>query len=501
MDYQTYVDAFRLTPGAEKRQREALGAGEPLLSFILVDEGEISGLRRSLQTQSCSRFEVLTEKEEGLPHQRVVQEDSLHRRALAARGKGILFLPRGSRLTPECVYHLGRALLEGGELVFGDEDTLLHGRRQEPLFKPGRGDFTLLSGNYMGRCVALEKNAYRRCGGLQAWSPEALWDMLLRAEEQGIVARHIPLILLSLPKEKSAPAPWPAQRAMYRRGLGGFAEKSGIPGVFALRPAVKKPSLVSMLLPCSGTLFPLKRLLEWVERRSVYPYYEWILLCPDRLHEDTRRYLHALEKNGAARVLLSKASLPVQLNMGAREARGECLLFMEEGCLPRTADFMGWLFAWAMAPGVAAVGGKRELHPGVALLPGGLPGVAPTLIKEGSFWTDRLRSVSCLPAGGTMLRRQVFLSAGGFDEDLTEGGHMEALCLKLGRCVYCPQAVFELEGAAVRNDPLPDTAPYRDIFRPLFIRGDPLFTPQLRYGSLELNLPPRPPEPLQKKNR
>lgn len=157
MDYQTYVEAFRLTPGAEKRQREALGAGEPLLSFILVDEGEISGLRRSLQTQSCSRFEVLTEKEEGLPHQRVVQEDSLHRRALAARSKGILFLPRGSRLTPECVYHLGRALLEGGELVFGDEDTLLHGRRQEPFFKPGRGDFTLLSGNYMGRCVALEK--------------------------------------------------------------------------------------------------------------------------------------------------------------------------------------------------------------------------------------------------------------------------------------------------------------------------------------------------------
>ena len=100
-----------------------------------------------------------------------------------------------------------------------------------------------------------------------------------------------------------------------------------------------------------------------------------------------------------------------------------------------------------------------------------------------------------------MLRRQVFLSAGGFDEELTEGGHMEALCLKLGRCVYCPQAVFELEGAAVQNDPLPDTAPYRDIFRPLFIRGDPLFTPQLRYGSLEMNLPPRPPEPLQKKNR
>ena len=86
MDYQTYVEAFRLTPRAEKRQREALGTGGPLLSFILVDEGETSGLRRSLQAQSCSRFEVLTEKEEGLPHQRVVQEDSLHRRALAARG-------------------------------------------------------------------------------------------------------------------------------------------------------------------------------------------------------------------------------------------------------------------------------------------------------------------------------------------------------------------------------------------------------------------------------
>lgn len=491
-EYTRYLQAFTLTEEAFFRQRREMGEGAPLLSVVIEGVGW-RGLKEALGAQSTLRFEVLTDRPLGLPHERVLAGTSPHERALASKGLGVAFLPFGALPRREWVYHMGRGLLEGGDLLYTDEDT----PEGELIFKPGYGDYSLLCQNILGRSAVMEKTLYARCGGWRNRSWEGWYDFLLRGGELSHKPMHIPLVLLTVPKQEPGEGVWPVEAAMRRRGLFGLAGKGEVPGTVLPRFFLEGQPAVTLLLRARGEIQPLKTLLEWVERRSVYPNFHWALSCPPLRDGSMKAYLKALEQNGAAEVYIEEGTVPACLNRRAAEAKGAYLLCMEEGCLPLTANFMGRLLEWAALPRVGMVGSMLSLEDGRTLLPGTLP-LFPYLAVEkgqGRLWTQVPRQVSCLPLGGTMVKRETFLRAGGLEEG-PERGWMEALSLKLGRqgyaCVYCPQSRFS---AQPKRGGKPKNQGFWDIFGPLLWEGDPLFNPNLGYEDpcLRPALPPLPP--------
>lgn len=477
------------------RQRQELGQGEPFLSIII--EGCWPGLREALENQSCLRFEVLTGAKTGLPRERVLAGVSCCQRGQFARGMGLAFLPEGALPAREWVYHLTKPLLEGADMVYTDEEVITDTGAYEPEFKPGFGFCSLLGRNILGESVAMTMKLYRRCGGLRERTAEGWYDFLLRGAEQAGRIGHIPLVLLSLQKQSLSAEPWPVERALIRQGLRGTVGTGAYSGTFSPRFFGVGMPLVTLLLRASGELYPLKNLLEWVERRSVYFRYEWVISCCEKVAGDMETYLQALERSGAARIYREEGTKALCLNRCARRAKGAYLLFMEEGCLPLTANFTGRLLEWASLPGMGAAGGSHCWRRKTIFLPEGMPGLGAATIPKGenARWTEVVRNVSFLPAGGVMMKKERFWGAGGLEETL-ERGYMEAMTLTMGRrgygAVYCPDARFALCNPPNRQPMEPRC---REIFRSILREGDPLFTPHLCLGNRGLGtyLPPLPP--------
>ena len=144
-------------------------------------------------------------------------------------------------------------------------------------------------------------------------------------------------------------------------------------------------------------------------------------------------------------------------NQGARAAKGEYLVFLNNDTIPQT----GWLSALVdevQAHSDVAVVGSKLLyedgtiqHAGVAfsrefLMPyhmyPGVPADAP--------FVSRRRELQCVTAACMLIRRQAFAQVGGFDEGYKNGFEDVDLCLKLGeknwKIVYQPQStVIHLE--------------------------------------------------------
>lgn len=493
VNYADYRQAFTLTEEAFLRQRQELGRGAPLLSIVM--EECWSGLKEALARQSCLRFEVLTAEIYGLPGERVLPGTTLHERAECARGLGLTFLPEGALPAREWAYHLIKGLLAGADMVYADEEILTDSGAYVPDFKPGFGMHSLLGRNILGRSLAVSRALYHRCGGYREYTPEGWYDFMLRSAESAGRVEHIPLVLLRLREVVPPQQTWPVGQAIARQGLQGVVGTGEISGTFQPRFFVEGMPLVSLLLRASGGLLPLKTLLEWVEKRSVYANFEWVISCPVKVHEEMEAYLQALEKVGAARIFREEGAAAECLNRCARRAKGAYLLIMEEGCLPLTAIFIGRLLEWAMLPKTGVVGGRHCPGQGLTMLPEQLPGRRPVVLtREDWQWTEVVRNVSCLPLGGAMVKKERFWAVGGFEK--VSVGYMEALSLTLGRqgygAVYCPDARFAVS-MPTKSGPLDRRG--EEIFHALLWAGDPLLNPNLSmtHGRLHLALPPLPP--------
>lgn len=515
MEYPAYLEKCSLSKEGEALQRGAAFERAPLLSLILYGEGGEETLSPSLEKQTYGRFEVLTAGPSALPHSRKSRGLYPLSAAREARGDALLFLPVDSRLSPETLYRIARALLEGSDLIYSDEDSWGADRtRTEPQFKPDFSPETLLAYNYIGRAVAVGRELFFACGGLEDCDSAGMYDFILRAAEKARRVTHLPYMLFTFPKEASCGDPRPLEKALRRRGQKGSVLRGLCEGTFTPRFTLKGEPLFSIVVVNRRSAGVLKSTLEAIEQRSLYENYELIVAADGREDGSLPRYLEALEKGKAAKVINAPgASLSALYNLGAKAATGEHLLFLESGCVPLSPDFCQRLLEWTSQNSVGPVGGK-VLYRDALLSCGTVVGLLGKLCcpyfmleeKENDplqkLYTHCCRNVTALPPWCMAIDRSLFASAGGFDETLHTVGFGEELCLRLmrrgRRPVFTPTVRFLAEPSPLSELPAPSQENLMrcmDAFRPLLYHGDPFYNPNLDYGSLipKPALPPRPP--------
>ena len=481
-DYDRFVRLATLTPEAAAAQRRAVFLAAPRFAVVRTEPG--SALEDSLQRQTYTNF-TLTD---------------LSRRVSADY---YLFLPGEARLSPDALFRLARAAGGGRELLYGDEDALVHGRRCHPRFKPDWSPHTLLSHDYLGRGLCVSRSLLLAVGGWPGPDAGRRYAFTLRAAGLADRIVHLPFLLFSLPPEQPCSDPAPLKAALGRDAL---VLPGPCPGTFLPRFAVRGEPLVSVIVSDETGPDALKNTLLAVEQRMQLPRYELVVAASRPLTP----FLRALQDRGVP-VLLWPGESPCALwNAAAQAARGRFLLFLSGGCEPLSPDFGQRLTEWADRPDVGAVGplvldGQgRVLSTGtvVGLLGGlGSSGFGST-VEELRTLCPRLlcpRDVSCLPPWALMIRRDRFLSAGGFDPALSRLGYAEELCLRFRR-----RGLFNLCAPGVRFR-LPALAPLcpdaanlrrcRDAFYPLLRTGDPFYNPNLSMTAPlpQPALPPRPP--------
>ncbi len=182
-----------------------------------------------------------------------------------------------------------------------------------------------------------------------------------------------------------------------------------------------------------------------------------VILVDNHSTDGTAEFLSQL--GGDVRVIRNEENLGFAkaCNQGAKAARGRYLVFLNNDTLP----LEGWLTAMVQEveqhPDVAVVGSKLLYedgtiqHAGVAF---SRVTFSPYHIYRGfpadAHAVNQRRECQCVTGACMLVRREVFESAGGFDEGYRNGFEDVDLCLKIreqgGRIVYQPKSVvYHLE--------------------------------------------------------
>ncbi len=379
----------------------------------------------------------------------------------AAWGDFIVPLTPGDILAPSALWRLAQNAAAPNDVLYSDEDRLINGVRTDPVFRPDYSPELLHDPAGLGGFLA-----WRR--GVERLRPEAgaqaLYDLTLRVAERARRIHHIPHILLHRPPPPAFPL-WEGvlNEHLTRIGDDGRAVVAGPARVRVLRPLPNPPPKVSVLIPTRDGAALLERCVDGLRHGTDYPDMEILIIDNDSAAPDALRLLERLRQTPGVRVLPAPGvfNYAAMNNQAAAEARGEVLALLNNDIAVRAPGWLREMVAHAIRPDIGAVGAKLLYPNGTLQHAGVVTGIGDVAghIHRGAPDTEqlRVRSVAAVTAACVVLKRELFLSVGGFDEAALPVSYNDVdLCLRLRarglRIVFTPDAALDHYESLSRGD-------------------------------------------------
>lgn len=333
-----------------------------------------------------------------------------------ATGEYVAVLEPGDELSPEALPKVAEALdRTGADLLYTDEDEIdVAGRPSDPTFKPPWSPDLLLSTGYIGRLSVFRKEIVEELGGFREGVEGAEeYDLALRLAERTPNIHHLPGVhyhrrrLPQNSRRTSASAPREVvQEALGRQRVKATVEKDFAPNSFRVTRDIPSGLRVSVILPDGGASEEYRRCLE---ENAGYPIHELV----------------AANSEGEAPDAAGYNSFPARaLNLAARRAGGEYLVFLGKRVTPIGPGWLAEMLRQAQRPEVGAVGGKL-LDANKDNIPAGrvlnltqLTGNVEDSNAAGGSYPPLSNHPCNFPASARWMavRREVFEDAGGFDD-------------------------------------------------------------------------------------
>ena len=426
-------------------------------------------------------------------------------RALSmATGEFVGFLDHDDELKPNALFEAVKLLNLRPELdfIYTDEDKREpDGRLVDPFFKPDWSPEYLLSTNYVTHFALYRKALIDRVGRLRGtYDGSQDYDLALRVTELTDRIAHLALPLYTWRKVPGSAAavadakPWAnkagsraLQDAIKRRGLEGQVEAGLWQSSHRVRFKHTDQS-VGIVIPTRDRIDLLQRCVESIEELTTYGNYEIIVVDNDSTDRETLEFLATLK----GRVLPYRGAFNFahMMNVAAREARTDMLLFLNNDTEVITPGWIEALLEFAQQPRIGAVG-ARLLYPSgdpqhEGIIMGICRGTAGN-IDHGDYFSlgQSVLNATAVTAACMMTRSSVFAEMGGFDEGLTVAFNDVDYCLRLReagyRIVYTPYAQLVHHESASRGTlhPPADEAFFRRRWGSPGEFVDPYYNPNL----------------------
>jgi ADP-heptose:LPS heptosyltransferase/GT2 family glycosyltransferase len=497
---------------------------------VAGDAAALAGLAETIESLRWQAYEswraiILTRSEDAAARLAKALEPALQRlgervrirpvqpdRPLAdsiPRADPLITLAPGDRLGEDALLELSlaRALDPRIAFLYSDE------RRIDPadgedkaFFKPDFSPDLLLSTNYIGRLWAASAALLREAGLREGdLATRGEYDAVLRLTEHAAAAPggigHVPKVLCAAaPLHPSRRAATRAlerralRQAMRRRGISGDVLAGPVAGSYRLRRRVAPAGKVSIIIPTNAARGLIHTAIGSIRARTAWPDYEIIVL-------------DNIPKDGTAEQLACRAwiaahadrviAMPGRFNWsrfnnrGARQARGDYLLFLNDDIEVTDAHWLHGLVAQARRPEIGVVGPQllypdgRVQHAGMFLArhaarhafrfyPRDEPGPFGLALTQ--------RDVISVTGACMMMRRAVFDALGGFDEAhavVNNDLDFNLRVRRAGKSVVFTPAVSLVHHEMVSRAALADSYNSRRFARDwgdLFLTGDPFFS-------------------------
>lgn len=439
--------------------------------------------------------------------------ESLRQELKQSTAEWILIASAPIRIAPSALAEIAQIfrIHPQADLVYSDGDWIdPHGRRFNPWFKAAFAIDSLRAQNYIVPFFAIRKSLGDSLGWFDsaagsAWAEDLVW----RAVEQARQVVHIPQVLYhqtgerpaSFQDEQSA-----LERHLERIGWLAQVEPGPVPRTFHLRYRLREQPLVSIIIPNYEFADELRRCVGSILEKSTYQNFEILILENNSCQAETFRLYEQLQVRDARVRVLEYHHAPFNYseinNFGARQARGEVLLFLNNDTQVITPDWLEQMLMYAQRPDVGAVGAKmyypQDLIQHVGVIAGMFGSAGHQFVNfprdyAGYYHNTLLtQNYSAVTAACLMMRRAEFDHVGGFETSYRVAYNDIDLCMKIrenGRLiVWTPHAeLYHHEALSRGYDSntamLERLKREREMFmlrwRVILQSGDPYYNPNL----------------------
>jgi GT2 family glycosyltransferase len=487
----------------------------PNWELCICDDGSSSDATRQVIAESARQDSRI--KAQFLPeNQGIAQATNTALRTAA--GEFIALLDHDDELSPDALYENVLLLQDNrrADVIYSDEDKIdVEGHYCEPFFKPDWSPELLLSCMYTCHFSLYRRKLVDEIGGFRSGFEGAQdYDLILRVTTRTERIFHIPKVLYHWRKSPtSTAADAQAKSSSTKAGLRALREhieRTGLeaeviatdrPNNYRVKPSIRGTPLVSIIIPHKGQTAMLDKCIQSIQTRTTYPNYEVIIVDNGGSDLEALKSLSALPHRIVSFPSLFNFSR--MNNMAARECKGDYLLLLNNDTEVISRVWLTAMLGYAQLPEIGAVGAKLYYphdsiqHAGVVL---GMRGIAGHWLyrfprdSRGYFNSlHTVRNFSAVTAACVLIRRDVFESVGGFDEDLAVSYNDVDLCLQIRqagyRIVWVPEAELYHCEFATRTQVLdPKEVEYMQKKWGDILLNDPYYNPNLTLESGALAL-------------
>ena len=398
----------------------------------------------------------------------------------AATGEAVALLDHDDLLYPNALYECARALNAGADFVYSDEIVLSADLKQLGgyHFKPDFAPDYLRGCNYITHLAAFTRALLDAAGAAEYPEFDGAQDheLFLRLTEKAKTITHIKQVLYVWRGHAGSTAagieakPYALEAGvravdaqLKRLHLPGKAMQApGAPGAFQVRYELTGRPLVSVLIPNKDHIGDLDRCLRSLYQNAGYDNFEVLVLENNSTDPATFAYYDKLTADPArprCRVLTYESgggfNFSAVNNFGARAAKGEYLLLLNNDIEVLSGDFLRELLSYAQRPDVGAVGAKLYYpddtiqHAGVLMGINGSAGHShksyPRTAVGDMYRLVTTQNYMAVTGACLMTRASLYREQGGLDEENFAVAYNDVdYCLKLWQKgylnVYTPRA-------------------------------------------------------------
>ena len=429
----------------------------------------------------------------------------LLRGGLAAnQGSPVALLFPGDAWAPDAVALIGAAL-GPTRVVYADEDqTAADGSHTSPCLKPDYSPDFLLSSAYVGRPLAIGSTLTGLLPDFVASDAAALeHECALHACDVADMVTHIPEVLChraaGTDEPPGADSLGPIADVLRRKDDGASVSHGPTPGTYRILRAASTRTPVSVLIPFRDQPRLLRTCTDSIGATTgrTHSNVELVLIDNGSSDPETLTLVERLAHRADVQVVRDPRPFNwAQLNnAGARIARGDVLVFLNNDIEARREGWLSALSAQAVRPDVGAVGARllypdrRLQHCGIVVGLTGAAGHPLAGLPEDAAGYLHMAAVTreCSAVTGACLatRREVFERLDGFDESLGVDLNDVDYCLRAltegYRTVYEPAAELIHDESPSRGTAggVGDIMNFVSRWRGYITQGDRYFNPHL----------------------
>jgi len=387
-----------------------------------------------------------------------------------ATGRFVLRLEPDGELSPGALACFAAAVdrQPDATILYADHDRIdWRGRRCQPSFNGNFDHTLLLTGVDLSHAVVCDRRLAAGIGGWRSgFAGASGQDFVLRAvvgiERRRIV--HVPCVLNHRRVRGTCEA---ARVAASRRAVSDHLARLGVTGAVETAPEASSrhrvryalppdPPLVTIIICTRDNSALLGRCLKTLREQTRYPAYEILVVDNGSCEAATRDLLASWSR--APDVIVVRDDAPFNFsglnNAAVASARGDVICLLNDDTEILTPTWLEEMVGLALLDDVGTVG-ARLWYPDATLQHGGVV-LDPEIIASHAFaryprgdsgYADRAvvqQERAAVSAACLVVRRRVFLDAGGLDERLAVAFNDVDFCLRLRgaglRTIWTPYA-------------------------------------------------------------